>query len=38
MSPPFSRDEYASRLTRVRDTMDRSGFDALVIGDPANNN
>ncbi len=38
MPPPFSRDEYANRLSRVRAAMERRGFDALVIGDPANVN
>ena len=38
MAPPFSREEYANRLTRVRAAMERRGFDALVIGDPANIN
>ncbi len=38
MAPPFSRDEYADRLQRVRSAMEQRGFDALVIGDPANVN
>ncbi len=38
MPPPFSRDEYADRLTRVRTAMTERGFDALVIGDPNNVN
>ena len=38
MPPPFSRDEYADRLTRVRRAMEKRGFDVLVIGDPANIN
>ncbi len=38
MPPPFSRDEYADRLKRVRGAMERHGFDAIVIGDPANVN
>ncbi len=38
MAPPFSRDEYADRLTRVRKAMEGRGLDVLVIGDPANVN
>jgi len=38
MPPPFSRDEYADRLKRVRSAMEQRGFDALVIGDPGNIN
>ena len=38
MAPPFSQEEYANRLTRVRDAMNSKGFDCLVIGDPANIN
>ena len=38
MAPPFSREEYADRLNRVRTAMQAKGFDALVIGDPANVN
>ena len=38
MPPPFTRAEYDERLTRLRGAMDRAGFDALVIGDPANIN
>jgi len=38
MPPPFSRDEYAERLNRVRSAMEQRGFDALVIGDPGNIN
>ena len=38
MAPPFTRDEYADRLKRVRTAMEHRGFDALVIGDPANVN
>ena len=38
MAAPFSREEYADRLQRVRTAMETRGFDALVIGDPANIN
>ena len=38
MAPPFTRDEYADRLNRVRTRMQELGFDGLVIGDPANIN
>ncbi len=38
MAPPFSPDEYADRLARVRTAMERRGLDVLVIGDPANIN
>jgi len=33
---PFTRDEYASRLTRVRAAMDERGIDVLVAADPSN--
>jgi len=38
MPPPFTREEYSDRLSRVRNAMQKQGFDALVIGDPANIN
>ena len=38
MAPAFSKDEYASRLARVRVEMEKRGLAALVIGDPANIN
>ncbi|MCS5559519.1 MAG: Xaa-Pro peptidase family protein [Oceanospirillaceae bacterium] len=38
MAAPFSQEEYADRLQRVRSAMDKNGFDVLVIGDPANLN
>lgn len=38
MPPPFCRDEYAERLTRVRAALDKRDLDLLVIGDPANIN
>ncbi|MBN34614.1 MAG: ectoine hydrolase DoeA [Rhodospirillaceae bacterium] len=38
MPPPFSRNEYADRLTRVRQAMADKGFDLLVVGEPANVN
>ena len=33
---PFTRDEYASRLTRVRAAMDARGIEVLVAADPSN--
>ena len=33
---PFTRDEYASRLTRVRAAMDERGIEVLVAADPSN--
>ena len=38
MAPPFLREEYEDRLTRVRKAMQSKELDALVIGDPANIN
>ncbi len=38
MAPPFTKQEYADRLNRVRSAMVANGFDALVIGNPANIN
>ena len=38
MAPPFPREEYEDRLTRVRKAMQSKELDALVIGDPANIN
>ena len=38
MAPPFPREEYEDRLTRVRRAMQSKELDALVIGDPANIN
>lgn len=38
MAPPFSREEYADRLKRVRSAMQQKEFDVLVIGDPDNIN
>ena len=38
MPPPFSREEYSDRLSRVRKSMQEQGLDALVIGDPSNIN
>ena len=35
-APPFSPAEYARRLALVRAAMERQGFDALFIEDPAN--
>jgi ectoine hydrolase len=33
---PFSREEYAQRLLKVRESMERAGFDVLVVSDPSN--
>ena len=33
---PFTRDEYAARLRRVRTAMTSAGLDALVCSDPSN--
>jgi ectoine hydrolase len=33
---PFSRAEYAERLTRVRKAMDVKGIDLLIVSDPSN--
>lgn len=38
MPPPFTQEEYADRLARVRKAMAARTFDVLVIGDPANIN
>lgn len=38
MAPPFTRNEYADRLNRVRTAMQGRDLDVLVIGDPANIN
>lgn len=38
MAPAFTRDEYADRLQRTRQAMQRHQIDALVVGDPANIN
>ena len=38
MTAPFTETEYGDRLHRVRQEMDQRGFDALLIGDPANIN
>ncbi|MBD3894724.1 aminopeptidase P family protein [Halomonas sp. ML-15] len=35
---PFDADEYEARLTRVRAAMQRQGFDALLLTDPADIN
>jgi ectoine hydrolase len=36
MRLPFNREEYAERLLKVREAMDRAGFDVLVVSDPSN--
>ncbi|MCS5678959.1 MAG: aminopeptidase P family N-terminal domain-containing protein, partial [Acidimicrobiales bacterium] len=33
---PFSRDEYAVRLAKVRAAMDAAGIDVMVAADPSN--
>lgn len=33
---PFTREEYAARLAKVRRAMDDAGWDALVVSDPSN--
>ncbi len=38
MPAAFAREEYDARLARVRQAMEKRGFDVLVIGDPANVN
>ena len=38
MSPAFSKNEYDSRLKRVRSKMKERGLDALIIGNPSNIN
>jgi len=38
VSAAFSSEEYNNRLVNVRSAMRQKGFDALVIGDPANIN
>ncbi len=38
MAPPFSPAEYADRVQRTRQSMEKHGLDALVIGDPNNIN
>jgi Xaa-Pro dipeptidase len=38
MPAPFSREEYQSRLKKVRASMSERSLDAMLIGDPANMN
>lgn len=38
MAPAFSNEEYQSRLSRVRDSMQEHNLDAMVVGDPSNMN
>jgi len=33
---PFTREEYASRVVKTRDAMERSGVDAIIVSDPSN--
>jgi ectoine hydrolase len=36
VSTPFSRAEYAQRLSQVKTRMDKAGFDLIICQDPAN--
>ena len=38
MPPAFNKNEYDSRLKRVRSKMKERGLDALIIGNPSNIN
>lgn len=38
MPPPFSQEEYQTRLEKVRTSMAEKNLDAMLIGDPANMN
>lgn len=38
MPPPFTLEEYQSRLAKVRASMAERNLDAMVIGDPSNMN
>ena len=38
MPPPFTPEEYQSRLAKVRSSMAGRNLDAMVIGDPSNMN
>ena len=38
MSPPFSKSEYDTRVSRVRERMNEHEIDVLLIGDPGNIN
>lgn len=38
MAPPFAAEEFDRRLLAVRDAMARRDLDALLIGDPSNQN
>lgn len=38
MAPPFSKSEYDDRLRRTRASLEKTGLDALVVGDPSNIN
>jgi len=38
MPPPFTQDEYESRLAKVRASMRDKNLDAMIIGDPSNMN
>ena len=38
MAPPFQKQEYDFRVTRVREAMIAKGLDALIMGDPGNIN
>ena len=38
MAPPFQKQEYDFRVTRVREAMIVKGLDVLIMGDPGNIN
>ena len=38
MPAPFSAEEYQTRLSKVRASMEEQNLDALIIGDPSNMN
>ena len=35
---PFSEAEFAARLAKTKQRMERAGLDALIVSDPANMN
>ena len=38
MAPAFTKDEYKTRLAKVRRSMAERELDAMVVGDPSNMN
>lgn len=38
MAPPFTREEYSARIARVYAAMERAGFEALIVAEPAHIN